>query len=79
MGYKDSDQAWALDDFYFFSTGESVQARTWLRRLKEGSGRPVLTARELAAMAPRPEEAVIVKMVYDRFSPRTTHLGKPMC
>lgn len=69
MGFKDADHYANMQKLFLSMEEDGSTAFHSLRRFSEGNGTPVLTAQQLfASMTIRPEEAGVVKSVYDRFS-----------
>lgn len=56
---------------HLFPTGEeaSMLLEHQIRRFRADDGVPVLSVRDLAGMEPGPEELMVLRTVYDRFSP----------
>lgn len=68
MGIRDSEKPQVETPLFQSSHDFALFADRCLRRLKTDGVAPVISAEQLELMKPRPEEEIVVRSVYDRFS-----------
>ncbi len=68
MGVKNLDQLFDFGSFLQSEREPTIVVEVSLKRLKSKEGIPIVTLDQLAEVNPRPDEAIFVKTVYDRFS-----------
>ena len=69
MGFKDTDPLQDLRRLSHVLDELGAMAEHSVRRIKARTGLPIVNARQLDEFDLRPDEAVFVERVYDRFAP----------
>lgn len=69
MSYRDAEKTQELTQFFQSWDEYALFADFCVKRFKATDGQPILKAEQLDCMDLRREEALVVRSVYNRFSP----------